>query len=117
MAQAGSNLFAAGNAFDTPRAEVLAVVRQQAITVFAETRTGAFDGFEATVTAPRVLDDDDVVSGAEALERDLLDGAAMQRRAKARIVNDLAAADVDAVMAITLANGDEMRAERQVDSR
>jgi hypothetical protein len=96
---------------------VLAVVREQAVTVFAETRTRALNGFDTAVTALWVLDDEDVATGSEPLERNFLDGAAMQRRAKACVVNDLAAADIDTVMAVAVANSDQMRAERQVVSR
>src|SRR5260370_1763304 len=115
MRYACSDLFAATLAVEAPGAEVFAVVRQQPVAVFAKTRARALRGFEAGVAGQRIVRDRNLMAGGETFERDFLDRAAMQRRAKSGVVHDLAVADVDAVAAGAGAMCDEMGAEGKFD--
>jgi hypothetical protein len=110
-----ADLFAATLAVEAPSAEVFAVVRQQPVAVFAKTRTRALHGFEAGVPGPRIGRNGNHMAGGETLERDFLDRAAMQRRAKSGVVHDLAVADVNAVVAVAGAMCDEMGAEWKLE--
>ncbi|CAG9245603.1 hypothetical protein PCAR4_170126 [Paraburkholderia caribensis] len=111
MREAGMDLFAAAFAEQAPRAEVLAVVRQQAIVVFAEARAGAQHGLFGGVLRERMRADGNGVTIGEGFERHFFDGAAMGGLRETCVVNDLAATDVNAVMFVAAALGDQMGTE------
>jgi len=111
MREACMNLFAAAFAEQAPCAEVLAVVRQQAVAVFAEARAGAQHGFFAGILRERMRAHGDGVTVGKCLERDFFDGAAMRGLGETCVVNDLAAADINAVVFVAAALRDQMGTE------
>lgn len=115
MPHASANLLAAPNAVEAPGTEVFAVVGQQAVAVFTETRTGALHSFAADVAGIRFIQYGNRMGAGEASERDLLDRAATQRRTKARIVDDPPVSGIDSVVAVAGAMRDEVSAEGKLD--
>jgi hypothetical protein len=107
------HLTAAGAAVEAPRDEVLAVVGQQVVLVFAEAAACAAHRFHADELRGRVLTDRDFVAGGELFDGDFLHRAAMQRLREAGIVDDHAVARVDAVVFVARAARDEFGAERR----
>ena len=94
----------------TPFAEVLTIVRQDAIVAFAETRTSARQHF-ATIEAWPVMSNPDAVAVCEMFERNLFHRSAAQFMAGPSVMNDATIADVDTMMAVERPRGDEMRGE------
>ena len=78
MAQAAMHLFAAAFAEQAPCAEVLAVVREQAIMVFAEAGACAAYGFVADVAGGRGRADRQRMASGEAFQFHFLNRAAMR---------------------------------------
>ncbi len=94
----------------TPFAEVLTIVRQDAIAAFAETRTCTRQHF-ATIEAWPVMSNSDAAAVCEMFERNLFHRSAPQFMAGPSVMNDVTIADVDSMMAVERARGDEMRGE------
>ncbi|MGF6651189.1 hypothetical protein OKW34_001751 [Paraburkholderia youngii] len=117
MAQAAIHLFAAAFAEQAPRAEVFAVVGQQAIAVFAEAGARAAHCFGTDVDRARRRPNRHRMASGEARQFDFLDRAAMRGTRKARVVHDAAVAGIDAVMFVAIALRNQMRADRQIDRR
>lgn len=113
VADAGFYLFAAGYAADAPRAEVFAVVGQQVVAIFAEAGAGAVDGLGAEVAGEGFGLDRHGVARGKRFERGFFDRRGLQCVAEAAIVNDAAAAGVDAMMGVAIARRDQVGA-RQV---
>ena len=104
------DLTAPACAIKAPFAEVLTIVRQNAIAAFAETRTRTRQHF-ATIEAWPVMSNPDAAAVCEMFERNLFHRSAAQYMAGPSVMNDATIADVDTMMAVELACGDEMRAE------
>src|SRR5262249_40507375 len=84
--ETGMHLLAAAFAEQTPRAEVFAVVGQQAIVVFAEARTGSPDGFSAEELWQRMRFRRDRMTRGKLFERDLGNRPAMRGAGITRVV-------------------------------
>ena len=94
-----------------PLAEVLAVVCPQAIAVFSETRAGAPNYlFTPQGIAPCGPDPNRIPAG-ESRQRDLFHRAPVPVISQGGIVNDISATDVDAVVRVAKARGNEVGAQ------
>jgi hypothetical protein len=105
------DLRAAACALQTPFAEVLAIVRQDAVAAFAEARTCPCHHF-ATIEAWSIISNPDAAAVREIFERNVFHRSAAQSVARPSVMNDATIADVDTVMAVERARGDETRGER-----
>ena len=92
----------------TPLAEVLAVVAQHAITVFTYTRTSATNHVRAPEARQPVGSDPGASATREASKRNFLHRSPEQAMPEAPVVNDPAAADIDAVMGKAEARTDKV---------
>src|ERR1700753_805058 len=106
--EARMDLLAAAFAEQAPCAEVFAVVGQKPVAVFAEARARAAHRFGARELRKRMRAHRDLVPGGALLERDLRHRPPMRGAGIPRVVNDLAAADIHAVMRIAAALRDEV---------
>lgn len=104
------DLFAAPLAAQSPVAEVLAVVRQQPIAAFAQTRARTLHHF-ARIELGRIASNSDAAALCELRERNVLHRSAPQSLREAGVVNDATVADVYAVMAVERARSDEVRGD------
>lgn len=92
----------------TPLAQVLAVVAEDAITVLTYTGTGAANHLGAPEARQLVGSDPGASSTREASKRNLFHRSPQQAMPEAPVVNDPAAADIDAVMGKTEALSDKV---------
>ena len=106
-------LSAAAVAVQAPFAKVLAVVVENAIAVFAESRARASHDFLRFETFHSMGLDPDVTPTRETLERNFLHRSAAPSSGEAGVMNDAAVADVNAVMRVKRAWGDEMCGKRR----
>lgn len=93
-----------------PRAEVLAIIRQDVVAVLAQPRSRTLYHF-AAIEASFVIPQPDAMAVGKMFERNFLHRSAPQSVRKASIVNDAPVAHVDAVVAVKCAPCNEMRAE------
>ena len=94
---------------------MLAVVRQDPIALFAQARTRPFHHL-ATIEEWQLISNPDFVAMSEILERDIFHRSAPQSAGKAGVVNDAAVADVNPMVTVEPARGDEMRTESRLFS-
>jgi len=94
-----------------PLAEVLAVVAEEAIVVLADPRPGSPDYFLA-VELSVAGSNPESVSVSETHERNLLHRPAVDPMYEGAVMDDMVAADVDAVMGKTQTRCDEVRGQR-----
>jgi hypothetical protein len=107
------HLGAMTDAVETPIAEVLAVIGQQAIIVLTEARTGASDDFFGRKYRSGMSDDSHRVTGGESRQGDFLNWTALPECGETRIVHHSSTADIHAMMGISSARGRQMGPERQ----
>jgi hypothetical protein len=96
-----------------PGAEVFAVVRQEPIAELAQSRACACHDFAAIEAWP-VMSNPDAAATSEVRQRNLLHWSPSPPAREAAVVNDAPIADVDAVVAVESASGDEVRRERRL---
>jgi hypothetical protein len=112
--QRSFRLGAMTDAVETPIAEVLAVIGQQAIIILAEARAGTSDDFFGRKYTFRVMDDSHLAPGGESRQGDILNRTALPECGEARVVHDSPAADIHAMMGISSARSRQMGTERQL---
>ena len=110
------NLHAAALAAQRPLTEVLAVVCQEPIAVFAEARAYPLHHFTA-IEARCIVSNPDAVAMSEIFERNVFHRTASQSMGKAGVVDHPTVANEDAVVAIECSRADEMRSERRLITR
>src|SRR6201991_1265238 len=110
--KARMHLLAAAFTEQAPCTEVFAVVGQEPVAVFAEARASAADGLPAGELRKRMRHHGDRVPRGKLLERDFRHRATMRGTGITGVMNDLAAADINAVMRIAAALRGKVRAER-----
>jgi hypothetical protein len=93
-----------------PYTEMLAVVRQDAIALLAQSRARPLHHF-ATIEELQLMSNPDFVAMREILERNVFHRSTPQSAGKTGVVNDAAVANVNPVVTIEPARGDEMRTE------
>lgn len=113
VAQACFHLLTAALAQQTPSAEVLAVVGQQVIAIFAQTAASTGHRSRTRITSARLRLYRYAMAAGEILERGFFHGAGVERVAEAGVVDDTAFSNIDPVVGVPLAFRYEMRA-RQV---
>jgi hypothetical protein len=96
----------------TPFAEVLTVIGQQAIAVLPYSGSCSADDLSNAEIGWRVRYHPDALPAREMSERNFFHRSSAQTVREPRIVNDLASADVDAVMQITKPRCDKVRTQR-----
>jgi hypothetical protein len=94
-----------------PLGEVLAVVRQYVIAVFAEPRSGTANHFRPILQPSRSRPNPDFPSLREPPQRNLLDGTLAQ---PAAVLQYAASTGVDAVMRVRATWRDDVRAKRRL---
>ena len=94
------HLFAARLAVQTPLTEVLAVVAEEAIAVLADPRARSTDHFLAVEADALVSSKPESVSASETSDRNLFHRSPVEGMYEGTVMNDLAAADVNAVVRI-----------------
>ena len=104
------HLCAPALAAQRPAAEVLAVVSQQPIAAFAQSRARTLHHF-ARIELGRIASKSDVAASCEVRERNVLHRSAPPSMREASVVNDATVADVYAVMAVERARSDEVRGD------
>lgn len=107
----GLDLRTADLAAQTPLAVVLAVVREQPIAVFAEPRASTVDHFRAIKARRRARSNPHGSPVSKVCKGNFFDRSALPASGKPRIVDDLAGADVDAVMGVAASWRDQMRSQ------
>ena len=105
-------LVAAMLSLDTPLAKVLAVVAEHAVIVLAHPGSCAADHFRVTEANQFVGSHPYTASAHEVRERNLRHRSPEEVMPKGAVVNDSAAADVDAVMGEREARSDKVRTQR-----
>jgi hypothetical protein len=108
----GFDLEASSRAEQTPFAEVLTVIGQQPIAVFPHTGSCSADDLSNVEIGWRLRSHPDALSAREMSERNFFHRSSAQAVCEARVVNDLASTDVDAVMQIAAPRCDKVRAQR-----
>jgi hypothetical protein len=98
-------------ALQTPFAEVLAVVTQQAITVFANTGPRTLYHVRVAEPSPLVRSYQDGTSTGEASERNLLHRPPERVTFKGSVANDLSVTNINAVVSEAEARCEEVRAQ------
>jgi hypothetical protein len=93
---------------------MFAVVGPQRIAVLTQTKPSTLDTYGPGKTSVGIVLDLDRAAAAETLERHLLHRSGAPARAQAGVVDDAAAAGVDAVVCVAATRGDEMGAKRQL---
>jgi len=106
------DLIAAMLAVQAPFGEVLAVVGEETIRVFTETRARTTDDFRALESGSLTRPHPDGEAVSEPRKRNLFHRATPPARTEGTVVDDAAIADVDAVMGEAETRRDEMRAQR-----
>jgi hypothetical protein len=96
----------------TPFAEVLAIVCQETITVFAHTGSSPADDLPDIEVRWSAGSHPDALATCEASQRNFLHGASAQTVREPRIVNNLAIACIYSVMQISATRRDKMRTQR-----
>ena len=104
-------MVAAMLSLETPLAKMLAVVAKHAITVLAHPGTCAADYFRVIEANQLVRSYPYTASAHESRERNLRHRSPEEVMPKDTVVNDFAAADVDAVMGERNARSDKMRTQ------
>jgi hypothetical protein len=97
-----------------PLAEMFTVVAEQAITVLADPWTRSTDHLRVIEANGFMGPHPDSVSVHEALERDFFYRSSRQVMWEAAVMNDIAAADVDAMMSKAKTRCDEVCAQRRL---
>jgi hypothetical protein len=92
---------------------VLTVIGQQPIAVFPHTGSRSVDDLSNVEIGWRVRSHPDVLSAREMSERNFFHRSSAQTVRESRVVNDLASADVDAVMQIAAPRCDKVRTQRR----
>ena len=105
------HLFAAALVVQRPIAEMLAIVCQQPITAFAQTRTRTLHHF-VTIEPGWGVYNSDVAASCELRERNVFHRSSPQSICEASVVNDATVPDVYTVMAVERARSDEVRGGR-----
>jgi hypothetical protein len=113
MSEACADLFAAAFAEQAPCAEVLAVIGQQAIAVFAEPRASAQHGMRARIRREPTRAHRNGVAIGELLDWDFFDGAATHGLRETRVVDDHTATSINTVMFVAMAFRDQVGTERE----
>jgi hypothetical protein len=108
----GFNLEASSRAAQTPFAEVLTVIGQQPIAVFPHPGSCSADDLSNVKIGWRVRSHPHALPAREMSERNFFHRSAAQTVGVPRVVNDLASADVDAVMQIAAPRCDKVRTQR-----
>ena len=108
----GFDLEASSRAAQTPFAEVLTVIGQQAIAVFPHTGSCSADDHSNVEIGWRVRSHPDTLSAREMSERNFFHRSSAQSMREPRVVHELASTDVDAVMQIAAPRCDKVRAQR-----
>src|ERR1700730_6487352 len=108
----GFDLEASSRAAQTPFAEVLTVIGQQPIEVFAHTGSCSADDLSNVEIGWRVRSHPDALSARAMSERNFFHRSTAQTARESRVVNDLASTDVDAVMQIAAPRCDKVRTQR-----
>jgi hypothetical protein len=111
--QRSFHLGAMTDAVETPIAEVLAVIGQQAIVILAEARAGASDDFFGRKDGLGVIDDSQLAAGGESRQGDFLYRTALPEPGKTRVMHHPSIANIYAVVGIPSAQGRQMGAEGQ----
>ena len=96
---------------DTPVAEVLTIVSEQPISVLAETRAGAPDNLARRKVRLGMSDGPHWMTVDKLAQRHLLHRSALPEPREARVMDDLAAADVQAMVVVSTARGDQMSSQ------
>ena len=109
------DLKAPRRAAQTPLTEVLAVVGQQPIAIFPHAGSCPAHDFSSVEVGLRVRSHPHAPSAREMSERNFFHRSSAQTVREPRIVNDLASANVDAVMQIAAPGCDEVRAQRRFE--
>lgn len=95
-----------------PFAEVLAIVCQEPIAVFAHTGSGPADDLPDIEVRWSAGSDPDALAASETSQRNFFDRPSAQTLRESRIVDNLAIAYIDSVMQISAAGRDKMRTQR-----
>jgi hypothetical protein len=101
-------------AMQAPLAEVFAVVAEYPVAIFTDPGTRTADDFNRIEVVWGAAPNPQRTSTRELIERDLLNGPAMQAPHPARIVNHVSAADIDSMMEVSAARCDDVGTEGQV---
>ena len=112
--QKALDLVAAMFALEAPFGEMLAVIAHQSITILADPGARAPYHLRAIEANLFVASNPDGMPAAEVSERNLFHRSPKPITAKGSVVNDVAIADIDAVMRETEARCDKVRAQRRV---
>ena len=105
-------LIAAMFTVQTPFAEVLTVVRQQPVAVLAHPGARPTDHFSTRVDRWPIRSDPNRTAASETIESCFFHRPSIKAVCKARIVHDLATANVDSVMQISATRCDNVRAQQ-----
>ena len=92
----------------TPFAEVLTVVGQQSVGVFAQSGARSADHLPTIEVRCRIGSDPARVAARETSERNLFHRPSVEAMCESRVMHDLAIADVDSVMLVTTARRDNV---------
>src|SRR5262249_3563453 len=106
-------LIAAVFTVQTPFAEVLTVVRQQPVAVFAYPGARPMNHFSTREVRWRIGSDPDRAAASETIESCFFHRPFVKAVCKSRIVHDPAAANVDSVMQISATRCDNVRAQQR----
>src|ERR1700685_2514949 len=108
------DLRAVANAAETPVAEVLAGIGQQAIIVLPEARPGASDDPFGRIRRLGVFDDADWATNGKSRQGHLLDRTALPKSpGETRVMHHPALSNVNAMMAIAATRSGQVGAERR----
>jgi hypothetical protein len=99
-------------AVQTPFAEVLAIVCQETIAVFAHTGSSPANDFPDIEVRWRAGSDPDALATGETRQRNFFHRPSAQALRESRIVNNVAIACIYSVMQISAPGRDEMRTQR-----
>jgi hypothetical protein len=92
---------------------MLAVVGQQAITIFPQTGSRSADNLADIEIGGRTGYHPDALAACEMSERNFFHRSSTQPARESRVVNDLASTDVDSVMQIAASRCDKVRTQRR----
>jgi hypothetical protein len=106
--QPGFYLIAPLLAAQTPFAEVLTVVGQQPIAVFAYSRARPADHLPMIEVRWRIGSDPGRVAAGETSETNLFHRPSVQAVCESRVMHDLATTDIDSVMQVTTTRCDNV---------
>jgi hypothetical protein len=108
----GFDLEASSRTAQTPFTEVLTVIGHQSIAVFPHTGSCSADDLSNVEIGWRVRSHPDLMSACKMSERNFFHRSSAQTVREPRVVNDLASANVDAVMQIASPGCDKVRTQR-----